>query len=170
MNRYNFILSSCGTSILTNQAINKQERDVVFQYANKKSEDEIPLPERSTLKQLISTTMEKLETANDQTAAAMSAELNGIIQIYQGSIPENSDFHFLLSTDTWLGEETAKLVQKWLKSKNSKFIIQVHRHTDLQTADISAFQYSLSELVRKLGEDIPGYFFPMGCAHLAGIL
>ena len=157
MHTNNYILSPCGTSILTNQTLDKTERVLIYKHANKRIRSDIPHSERAALEALILNTARKISTANDQAAAKMSAELNGIIQIYRGAIPKNNDIHFLLSTDTWLGEETANLVKKWLESKNGKFIVQVHRHKDLQTADISAFQLSLSDLIKKLSEEIPGY-------------
>jgi len=152
-----YILSPCGTSLLTNQTQNNKERNLVFKYANEKTKNDIPDADKAQLEQLISKTSALIDTADYQEAIRMSAEINGIIKIYDGSISQNNDFHFLLSTDTWLGEETAKLVEKWLKSKNKNLITLVHRHTDLQTKDISAFQLSLSELIKKFSEELPAY-------------
>lgn len=153
-----YILSPCGTSLLTNQVKDNEERKLVFNYANEKSKDNIPHNDKDKLEKLIQSISTMIDNADYQQAAKMSAELNGIIKIYGGSIPENNDFHLLLSTDTWLGEETAKLVEKWLKSKNKKMTVSIHRQTDLQTKDMSAFQLSLSELVKKFDEELPEYF------------
>ena len=149
-----YILSPCGTSLLTNKA-EQSERSLVFKYANKKCKDDIPEADRAILQSLITKVSELLKDADNQKAMRMSAELNGIIQIHNGRIAKNNDLHLLLSTDTWLGEETAKLVKSWLERHN--LIVMIHRQTDLQTSEISSFQLSLSELIKKLSEEIPGY-------------
>ncbi len=149
-----FILSPCGTSLLTNKA-SGDERCLVFKYANNKNREDIPEPDRTKLENLINNVSKFLKQANVQEASKMSAELNGIIQIYNGKITSNNDFHLLLSTDTWLGEETAKLVKSWLEQYN--LTVVVHRQKDLQTSEILPFQLSLSELIKKLSEEIPGF-------------
>ena len=158
MERNKFILSPCGTSLLTNaDRVNAEERNRIFKYANIKNKHDIPNDDREQLQSLIHGIDSTLETADIKNAVKMSAEINGIVKIYQGVISKNNDVHFLLSTDTWLGEQTTRLVEKWLKLQNKNFTIIVHRHTDLQTYDIAAFQLSLSELVRKFSQEIPGY-------------
>jgi len=150
-----FILSPCGTSLLTNQA-GKNDRKLVFKYANEKHKEDIPLPERKRLKALIDRAQKSLfQDDNYERASKMSAELNGIIKIYGGKIDSKSDFHLLLSTDTWLGEETARIVRKWLEQHG--LCVDVHRQVDLQTKDIEAFQIALSDLVKKLSDEIPSY-------------
>jgi len=151
-----YILSPCGTSLLTNQAKDNEARKLIFKYANEKHKEKIAAADRAQLEQLIQKTALMLDTVKNQQAMKMSAEIHGIVQIYQGSISENNnDYHLLLSTDTWLGEETAKLVKKWLAGKN--ILAEVHRHTDLQTKDLEAFQLALSELIKKFSEEIPGF-------------
>ncbi len=152
-----YILSPCGTSLLTNQVQSNEERKIIFKYANTKNIDEIEEAEKVQLQQLISKISKMLETAETQDASRMSAEINGIVKLYKGLIPQNNDFHLLLSTDTWLGEETATLVEQWLKSWNKNIVTEVYRHTDLQTKDLAAFQLSLSELIKKFSEEIPCY-------------
>jgi putative CRISPR-associated protein (TIGR02619 family) len=155
-----YILSPCGTSLLTNQA-DQNERGLVFKYANKKKKEEIAKNDRNKLEKLIKKVSDSLKTANNEKASKMSAELNGIIKIYNGEITNNNDSHLLLSTDTWLGEETAKLVKNWLESKSEskskRMDVSIHRQSDLQTADISAFQLSLSELIKKFSDELPSF-------------
>ena len=150
-----YILSPCGTSLLTNRA-DRDERVVVFKHANKKNKEEIEKEDREKLESLIKKVSNSLANADNTEAKRMSAELNGIIEIYDGEISgHGGDFHRLLSTDTWLGEETAKLVEAWLTRKG--LTADYRRQRDLQTADISAFQLSLSELVKELSKEIPAY-------------
>ena len=149
-----YVLSPCGTSLLSNQ-VTSQERNLVFKHANAKNKEEIPREELAVLEDLIERRSAELKTANYQEAARMSAELNSILALYEQAIPDRKDFHFLLATDTWLGEQTAGLVEQWLKAQSSKLIIHSHRHIDLQTQELISFQLSLSELVRKLSTELP---------------
>ncbi len=153
-----FILSPCGTSLLTNQS-KQEERQLIFRYANVKDPGEIPDSDRQKLDQIIKRVQEKLLAAGSDydRVAKLSAELNGIIKFYGHRLPARSDVHFLLSTDTYLGNETAQLVKEWLEIQSGKFVVQVYRQTDLRTVDIDSFQLALSDLVQKLSEEIPEY-------------
>ncbi|MFQ5560856.1 MAG: putative CRISPR-associated protein [Nitrospinota bacterium] len=152
-----YILSPCGTSLLTNQCEDQNERKLVYIHANKKEAADIKKVDRERLEELIGKVSKNIESANNQEAARMSAELNGIVQLYNGKALPDNDFHFLLSTDTWLGYETAKLVEKWLRTRNHKLATLVHRQRDLRTDDLSSFQLSLTELITKFDEELSAY-------------
>ena len=150
-----FILSPCGTSLLTNQ-VDKSEKKLVFKYANEKCKKDIPAQDRARLEALMTKAQTALlQVSNYEMAARMSAELNGIIQVYGGKIDSKGDFHLLLSTDTWLGEQAARMVCKWLKQHG--LCADIHRQGGLQTRDIEAFQKALSYLVKKLSDEIPSF-------------
>ena len=149
-----FVLSPCGTSLLTNQADNT-ERMLVSKYANFKDAKDVPTEDRTILEDLIKRVEEKVISADLELASRMSAELNGIIKLYQGKFNSNHDEHNLLCTDTWLGETTAKLVEYWLKSRVN--IVNINRQKHLQTKDIESFQTALSEIVSWSQDTIPGY-------------
>jgi putative CRISPR-associated protein (TIGR02619 family) len=155
MNQQMFVLSPCGTSLLTNQA-SDEERKLVSKYANTKESKEIPKDDIKVLDTRIQLVKEKLKNADLELASRMSAELNGIIKLYNNQFDNQySDYHVLLCTDTWLGEQTATLVNEWLKSKN--IVVEVKRQKDLQTLDINSFQLALSELVQWSEESLSGY-------------
>jgi hypothetical protein len=110
----NFILSACGTSLLTNEA-GKDENYLVYKYANARNPEEVPEHDRNRLQSLIVNNIDqKIDDADLRTAAKMSAEINGIVEFYNNQFPDSPDYHYLLSIDTWRGEETARLVEKWL--------------------------------------------------------
>lgn len=157
MKEKKYILSPCGTSLLTNQASDKDIKSLIFKHANEKDKENIAEDDRLILSNLINSISAKIGNASYEEAQAMSAELNGIIKIYGGVIPKNHDTYLLLSTDTWLGGETAKLVEKWIKSNNPDASVEVHKETDLQTKDVLAFQIALSELVEKLYSELPKF-------------
>jgi putative CRISPR-associated protein (TIGR02619 family) len=149
-----FVLSPCGTSLLTNQ-VSDIERKLVSKYANTNQKNEIPAEDVQQLEDLIIRVTEKVKTADLQLATRMSAELNTIIKLYNGQIVKNSDYHLLICTDTWLGETTANFVASWLRDRG--LITEVKRQVDLQTKDINTFQFALSEIVQLCEETIPGY-------------
>ncbi len=152
-----FILSPCGTSLLTNNALDDDERKRVFAHANAKYKEDVAQPHRSQLQTLLQRITSQLDGADREEASKMSAEINGIVKIYDGMNPAGDDVHLLLSTDTWLGEATARLVEDWLRAQNPLLAVDVHRQVDLQTADITSFQIALAELVKKFSNELPGY-------------
>lgn len=153
--KLSYILSPCGTSLLTNAA--GKNRKLIFKYANFKNENDIPDNDKAQLRKVIELVKKQLFAANNQEAEKMSAEVNGILKIYSAGLTQRRDYHFLLCTDTFLGETTGKLVSEWLTSKNKNLQVEVHRHTDLQTNDIDSFQLALSELVKKLSREVPDF-------------
>lgn len=151
-----FILSPCGTSLLTNQA-RLEEKQIIFKNANAKSYEEIPEEDRPIIDGVVDRVREAVNKADIIQAAQLSAELNGIIHFYDGQLPNRNDYHFLLSTDTYLGSMTANLVKQWLEAKNRKFVVEVFRQTDLRTVDIMSFQLALSDLVKHLSYVVPEF-------------
>ncbi|PSB58760.1 putative CRISPR-associated protein [Chamaesiphon polymorphus] len=149
-----FVLSPCGTSLLTNQ-VSDIERKLVSKYANAKQKQEIPTEDLQQLEDLIVRVAERVKSADFQLATRMSAELNAIIKLYNGQIARNSDLHKLICTDTWLGETTANFVASWLGDRGLN--AEVIRQVDLQTRDINAFQIALSGIVEWCEQTIPGY-------------
>jgi len=151
----NFILSPCGTSLLTNQA-DERSRKLVSIYANTQKLEQIPSEDRQVLENLVRDVKAKLDKADIDLAAKMSAELNGITKFYNGQMRRDRDFFVLLCTDTWLGKSTADLVKGWLNLKGCA-CVEVKRQDDLQTADIELFQSALSDLVEWSESTISGY-------------
>jgi putative CRISPR-associated protein (TIGR02619 family) len=149
-----FVLSPCGTSLLTNHATDG-DRKLISKYANTKNPDDIQPEDRQTLQNLIQKVREKLKTSDLNQAAKLSAELNGIIKLCNGQFKNPQDYHLLLCTDTWLGHTTATLVEGWLKAQG--VITEVKRQTDLQTKDLNAFQLALSDIVSWCADTLPGY-------------
>lgn len=148
------ILSTCGTSLLMNGR-SQEERKLVNQHTNKKQRSEIDDAAATTLSNIIADVRAQLSPASLQEVSRMSAELNALIKLYDGMAPSNRDHHILLCTDTWLGEEAAKLAEEWLQQQEC--IVSVKRQTDLQTASLTEFQLALSDLIRWCEEEIQQY-------------
>ena len=85
-----------------------------------------------------------------------SAELNGIIGLYDEQLPEESDdIHFLIATETYQGQVAAEVLQKFL---NKHFpTVQVFTPSGLNTADKSSFEQGIKDLLKWCDETLPGY-------------
>jgi putative CRISPR-associated protein (TIGR02619 family) len=150
-----FVLSPCGTSLLTNRAENVEERKLIGKHANTKALDQMSQADQKILMDILARARECLVQADINSVTRVSAELNGIIKLYNGQLGDTRDYHLLLCTDTWLGEQTALLIKEWLSNKG---ITVVHnRQPDLQTGDITSFQLALSEIVRWCDETTSAY-------------
>jgi putative CRISPR-associated protein (TIGR02619 family) len=150
----NLMLSTCGTSILTNDA-DEYLRTLLNKHANVKRENDVPPLERDRIREHIENRRKKFGECSREEAKLDSAELNGILSFYGGQLTgENRrDIHYLLATDTWFGEETAEIVKAWLE--NADFTnVHIQRHPDLQTADRQLFSSALSDLVKWCAETI----------------
>lgn len=141
--RPNFILSSCGTSLLTNN-VGNEERKLFIKYANA-AEKDIPATDIAIIKPLVQTIRNILMQSGPHQVANFSAELNAIVKFYHYKLDHNYDVHYLLTTDTWLGHLTGQMLQAWLKQYFSS--VNIYAQKDLQTADLNRFQLALSDLV-----------------------
>ena len=155
-----FVLSTIGTSILTN-LINrgepteghwwKQLRDS----ANLKSDD---LDKEEDVKMIINTlterALEKLLRNDVETNRRLSAELNGIYGIYGDQLPErSSDEHYLICTDTAQGQATGELIKDFLESQG--FTVGVVTPSQLSTQDPESFTTGTKELIKWLEDNVP---------------
>lgn len=144
------IVSTCGTSLLTNIAGN--DRALVTRYANARNEKEIPADDLQHLKNLIAQACSRMQSAGIEERAKLSAEYNGLSRFYDGRFVHD-DLHWLIATDTWLGQQTAAILQEALGGQ-----AQVKRIPDLRTEDLQAFRLAMAALVRLCAEEIR----PMG--------
>lgn len=103
------IISSIGTSLLTNDASPK-EREQLTRTANAtKFENDAHRKLIDTRKQAA---LNRLKSEGVEAIRKASAELNGIYGIYGGILPKRSqDVHFLITTDTIQGKATAEIVK-----------------------------------------------------------
>ncbi|WP_043586022.1 putative CRISPR-associated protein [Geminisphaera colitermitum] len=147
------ILSTCGTSLLTNEA-DDYLRKLLTEHANAKTPEELPEAERTRIMEHLGKLKTYVATLSIKDAKKASAELNGILTFYDSQpAAHKTDTHYLLATDTWLGERSAELVKTWLL-KNDFSAVTTRRHKDLQTSDWKYFQSALSDLVKWLADEI----------------
>lgn len=151
-----FILSPCGTSLLTHGA-SEEIRSLTARYANEKNPQNIPAAKRHILEDWIRKAQAQIEQANFQEAARRSAELNCLLKLYDNHFPTSPDQHWLLCTDTWLGKVTAEMVKHWLNIQAPHFQVNILKLSGLQTQSLEDFHCALAELVRWLSETVLGY-------------
>lgn len=151
----NLILSTCGTSLLTNGR-SEEERRLVTRHSNVRQRGDLDSEVVRQIELLINDVRQKAENAPLPDIARMSAELNALVQLYNNQPFPKQDVHILLCTDTWLGEEAACIVEQYLRRQGCQQVI-LYRQKDLQTAELSGFQLALAEIVRWLDETLRDY-------------
>ncbi len=147
------ILSPVGTSILTNQA--GDQRSLLYRYANASESQTLP-----EVKLLIQSLSEQVKNSLPQAQPAAlrkaSAELNGILGLYQGTLPANSgDTHWLIATDTYQGQVAASIARDFLKQHFHN--TQIFTPAGLSTRDKATFMEGIKELLQWCDETLPGY-------------
>lgn len=151
-----FVLSTIGTSILTNQIRNDDPsgwRRLLRDSANRNVE-ELDSETVTVIDTLGDRALEKLLQEDSQLNRRISAELNGIYGIYNGKLPQNGpDQHCLICTDTAQGQKTGELVEDFLKEHG----VSVSSYTPegLSTKDTAAFTIGIKDLIRWLEENVP---------------
>ena len=151
-----FVLSTIGTSSLTNQINNddpSEWRRLLRDSANRKI-DELDSETKTVIDTLADRAFEQLLEDDVQINRRISAELNGIYGIYNGRLPQNSpDQHHLIFTDTAQGQKTGELIRDFLADQG--FSVSVYTPEGLSTKDTAAFTTGIKELIRWLEENVP---------------
>jgi len=150
-----WILTPCGTSILTNQTL-KETQDLIYKYANELTPDNVPEEDLAKLKEILAERSEMISQMNEAGVSLLSAELNALTKYLRQS-PAITTHHAILPTDTWLGRETAEMVSGWLRDHTSSASIEVLSVTGLQTQRMDDFQIAISDLSKQLIETIAAY-------------
>jgi putative CRISPR-associated protein (TIGR02619 family) len=138
------LLSTCGTSLLTNGA-GTDERAWLTKIANDVEVD------AARLTPIVEGRRECLKAADAPTRRKMSAELNGIGAVLDRYKPRQL-FHLLVHTDTALGKATAELVQDVLGNQTS-----LVSASGLRTNDLASFRAALADLTKQLDAFVRSY-------------
>ncbi len=151
-----FVLSTIGTSSLTNQICNddpSEWRWMLRNSANRKTDD-LDSETAAVIDALANRAFEQLLEDDVQINRRISAELNGIYGIYNGRLPQNSpDQHYLICTDTAQGQKTGELIKDFLVDQGLNAYIVTPE--GLSTKDTAAFTTGIKELIRWLEENVP---------------
>ncbi|ABG03235.1 CRISPR-associated protein APE2256 [Rubrobacter xylanophilus DSM 9941] len=148
------VLTTCGTSILTND-VDQERRRMINRLANHK-EDELTPEERERLDRHIEERWQLLVDASLEQVKRMSAELNGLINYYGGNLtprPGRPDEHILLTSDTYLGRRVGDVLKEWLEERG--FNVQVWCPGGLATKSREDFRRAMAELIRRCEGALP---------------
>ena len=149
------IVSTCGTSILTNQG--HEIRKLIIDYAHVKDKTDIGENDRKELENLIKTIKNSLqEEGSIENLKKMSAEINGITLLYDNHFPNSGDTHYLIATDTWLGTEAASLLKDWLRGREVNDV-QLVAIDDLGASSLAEFQLGIAGLIGWCSQTLPGW-------------
>lgn len=149
------IVSTCGTSLLTNN-VSSDLRALLTDFANQSKPEDVPPEQRQRIQQHLDARCGEFARGTDSKRLMdLSAELNGLIRFYGGHPGVARDQHVLLATDTWLGESTARIVADVLERHGH--LVEVKRVRDLRTDDPDSFRWAMSDLVAWCAETLKGY-------------
>jgi len=150
------IVSTCGTSLLTNTP-DSVLRQLLMKTANYQDND-FNKEEKSIVDEHISSIENQFNDLSIIDVKKKSAELNGILTYYQDQIPTSSgtpDIHFILVSDTYQGRKVGEILGNWLM--NNQLMAQVIKIADLATNNRDNFRLAMSELINWCNDTLMGY-------------
>jgi putative CRISPR-associated protein (TIGR02619 family) len=150
------IVSTVGTSLLTNQIDRQQEGDwfaLLSKYANKQAA-ETPPEIQDRINTLSQRAKQKLSAGKLEDACKASAELNGIGGIYQKDLSQGkNDIHYLIATDTTQGQTTAQIIREYLVA-NGIVNVNIPSSNGLSTASTQAFSGGIDGVIEFLETEV----------------
>lgn len=148
------MIITCGTSLLTNYAKGKKGlSDIIRHNTNFRSFAECSKDDKRELETAISDVEKKLAEASLDEAKEASAELNGVISYYGGDLSAGkNNMHYLLCSDTAVGEACAKIANGWLAEHG--LITELVKVPDLTTASKEYFPEAMGYLAHWCSENI----------------
>jgi putative CRISPR-associated protein (TIGR02619 family) len=157
MKAMKIIISTVGTSLLTNQIQRGEntEKDwysVIRDSANKNG-NQIASSEKNVIDQLKIRAINKLTQNDYKEVRKLSAEINGILGIYNNDfVIGKNDIHYLVATDTYQGKASAEIVKEYLEQKNLN--VQIYIPKSLSTASTEAYSEGIDSILEWIDEQI----------------
>lgn len=160
------VISTVGTSILTNRLKLVYEEDWLkrLQDTANHSEAEIPGDVAEIIQELTQRAKDKLyhdsegnviNSDSDEVKQA-SAELNGIYGLYDDQLKNGKlDAHVLVTTDTAQGQEAANILKNFLKCKVNS--VEVYTPDKLSTESTHKFNQGIDNLIEWLKIQVKNY-------------
>jgi putative CRISPR-associated protein (TIGR02619 family) len=149
------ILSTVGTSLLTNQ-IDRQNEGSWFKQLSDSSNlspNNIPAEVAEIIEKLKDRATRKLKQGNVATIRRASAELNGIYGIYHNDLSLGKrDMHYLIATDTAQGRATGEIIKSFLLDRGLSADLYIP--SGLSTASTASFSEGIDDLLAWLRENI----------------
>jgi putative CRISPR-associated protein (TIGR02619 family) len=154
----NIIISTVGTSLLTNQIDRKNPDEeswfkLLSDCANEKVA-EITAEVDRIISILRERAESRLKDANNATIRRLSAELNGIYGIYDEQLDRGKvDIHHLIATDTAQGQATAGIIEGFLRQRNIPNV-NIQCPKGLSTSSTKDFSSGVDDLITWLESEI----------------
>lgn len=156
MNNMRLIVSTLGTSILTNEA-DQELGSKLNQYANEKHDD-LEQDFIDQVNDLTAAIKQELPDLADDDIKKKSAELNGLLSFYEEHVFSQQDFHLLIATDTFLGGKTYDLIDHYLRETKGLNVIGFGQNIrGLNTKSRKDFENGIKELLKDLDPTINDY-------------
>ncbi len=150
------IVSTVGTSLLTNQIDRQQEGNwfaLLSKHANQQAA-ETPPEIQDRINTLSQRAKQKLSAGKLEDACKASAELNGIGGIYQKDLSRGkNDIHYLIATDTLQGQTTAHIIREYLVA-NGIVNVNIPSSNGLSTASTQAFSGGIDGVIEFLETEV----------------
>lgn len=140
------LVSTCGTSLLTNVA-GSDERRWLFAHAN---DSHLEGPDQAAVDAMAASARERFSRADPKTRVQMSAEYAGMAACHARWSPEHTH-HILIHTDTVVGRAAANVVEAVLQRKHTMTA------PGLRTSDLMEFRAALAQLTLALEEDLAAW-------------
>lgn len=153
-----FVISTVGTSVLTNQIDPDDDNDWYARLQQTANYTDNEIQHYPDIKEIILELKERAEqelSSNDtEKIRKATAELNGIYGLYNEQIEQGiPDTHLLVTTDTAQGRVAAEVVESFLKSKRLTKI-STHAQSGLSTASSDIFVEGMAKLFPSMQETI----------------
>lgn len=150
----NLIVTTCGTSLLTNGA--SPELSSFLRNTANKGKNELSPLEKDRIDHIAADKREILFNGAGVVLRDVSAELNGLLGIIRGSEKRTFEgFHFLVHTDTYQGELVAEMLREWCAREGIQS--QAVRIDSLSTKNLSSFREGIGNLMNWCQDTLPGY-------------
>ncbi|AEH51228.1 putative CRISPR-associated protein [Pseudothermotoga thermarum] len=151
-----FMVSTVGTSLLTNAAVKDQQLQSLLRETANLKEKDLKEDQKEVLQKLIDQVGKRLELSTVQEIKRMSAELNGILSYFNNQKPDPTSIHVLMSTDTYQGISTAKLVQERLRQFGVENV-QIFTPPNFDVSTTKNFSEGMKAIVKWCYEVAKGY-------------
>lgn len=149
-----YIVSVCGTSVLSSSLSDGEERARLREMANVPRDDELSPSQAQLLDRVEGQARTRLKGAAPAEAARLSAEVNGIWRLLDRRIGDGrGDFHALICTDTAAGRRSAEVVLEWLEGRG--LTGRVHPIPELRTREASEFRRGVCNLADWCENNLP---------------
>ncbi|NES65138.1 MAG: putative CRISPR-associated protein [Okeania sp. SIO2D1] len=145
------VISTVGTSLLTNQIKNSEKRlNSRLQDTTNLTQDEIGEDVKDIISQLLTRAEKILNRGDTLEIQEASAELNGIYELYDKNLEAGKeDIHWLIATNTAQGRATAKIVREFLVKQgitNTKIFPESDSKFSTKNTDV--FSQGIAEIIR----------------------